>query len=191
MNHIGTLPIETPRLLLRPFTRNDAPAMFTNWANDDRVTKFLRWPTHRSVKDSEKFLTHLVGAYDNRDFYLWAITLKNQDAQPIGSIGVVDKNEATNMVHIGYCIGQKWWNNGITTEAFAGVIPFLFDKVKVNRIESQHDPNNPASGKIMLRCGLTHEGTLRQSDISNRGIVDAAVYGLLAQDYYNGLSINA
>ena len=185
MNHIGTVPIETPRLLLRPFTLNDAPAMFANWANDDRVTKFLRWPTHRSVKDSEEILTRLVGAYDKLDFYLWAITVKDQDNQPIGSIGVVDKNEATNTVHIGYCIGQKWWNSGITTEAFAGIIPFLFDKVKANRIESQHDPNNPASGKVMRRCGLTYEGTLHQADTSNQGIVDAAVYSLLAQDYYN------
>jgi ribosomal-protein-alanine N-acetyltransferase len=92
-----------------------------------------------------------------------------------------------DIVHIGYCIGSKWWGQGITTEAFAGIIPFLFEEVGVNRIESQHDPNNPGSGKVMVKCGLKYEGTLRQADFSNKGIVDASMYSILSSEYYNNL----
>ncbi|HZK29301.1 MAG TPA: GNAT family protein, partial [Clostridia bacterium] len=99
-------------------------------------------------------------------------------------VSVVDKNEKLNSVHIGYCIGSKWWNQGITSEAFSGIIPFFFDQVKVNRIESQHDPNNPNSGAVMMKCGLKYEGTLRQADFSNKGIVDASIYSLLAHEYH-------
>ncbi|HZK55225.1 MAG TPA: GNAT family protein [Desulfosporosinus sp.] len=66
-------------------------------------------------------------------------------------------------------------------------MPFLFDEVKVNRIESQHNPNNPNSGKVMVKCGLKYEGILRQADFSNRGIVDAAIYSLLSNEYNNNL----
>ena len=69
------------------------------------------------------------------------------------------------------------------SEAFARTISFLFEEVGAQRIESQHDPNNPASGKVMEKCGLKYEGTLRKADWSNKGIVDAAIYGLLKEEY--------
>jgi ribosomal-protein-alanine N-acetyltransferase len=122
-------------------------------------------------------------SYAKPSFYLWAIELK-AIGEPIGSISVVDQNERLNMVHIGYCIGSNWWRQGIVSEAFAAIIPFLFDEVKTNRIEARHDPNNPNSGKVMLKCGLQYEGTHRQADWSNQGIVDTAMYGLLVEDYY-------
>lgn len=70
------------------------------------------------------------------------------------------------------------------SEAFSRIIPFLFEEVKVQRIEAQHDPNNPGSGKVMEKCGLKYEGTLRKADWSNKGIVDAAMYALLAEEYF-------
>jgi len=183
MNHIGTKEIETKRLLLRKFTKNDAFAAFNNWTSDEKVTEFLRWPTHNFVDITKSVMEDWVKAYEKKDFYQWAIVLKEIN-EPIGTISIVDKNEMLNIVHIGYCIGSKWWNQGITSEAFSGIIPFLFNDVKVNRIESQHDPNNPNSGKVMAKCGLKYEGTLRQADVSNKGIVDASMYSLLAREYY-------
>ena len=43
MKHIGTKVIETRRLILRPFTMEDAQPMFDNWASDPEVTKYLTW----------------------------------------------------------------------------------------------------------------------------------------------------
>lgn len=183
MNHKGTIKIETERLILRRFTMKDAEAMFNNWASDEKVTEFLRWPVHQTMDITKKVLQEWVKSYKKDDFYLWAIVLKEL-REPIGSISVVGKNEKLDIVHIGYCIGSKWWHQGITTEAFSAIIPFLFEEVKVNRIEAQHDPNNPNSGKVMLKCGLKYEGTLRQADFSNKGIVDASIYSLLASEYY-------
>ena len=184
MNHMGTVSIETKRLLLRQFTERDGMAAFKNWTSDDKVTEFLRWPAHKSIDITERILKEWISSYRNKDFYQWAIVLKEFGDEPIGTISVVDRNERVNSVHIGYCIGSKWWNQGITSEAFSGIIPFLFNEVKVNRIESQHDPNNLNSGKVMLKCGLKYEGTLRQADFNNKGIVDASMYSLLASEYY-------
>ncbi|MEG0751913.1 MAG: GNAT family protein [Oscillospiraceae bacterium] len=183
MNHKGTILIETERLILRKFRLGDSPAAFRNWTSDDNVTKFLRWPTHPNSETTEKIIKIWVESYEDKKNYLWAIVPKNNDDEPVGTLRAGAQNEELGIMHIGYCIGSRWWNKGITSEAFGAIIPFLFDEVKANRIESQHDPLNPNSGKVMTKCGLTYEGTLRKADISNRGIVDAAIYSLLADEY--------
>jgi len=182
MEHKGTKVIETDRLVLRPFRLDDVEAAFLNWTSDDRVTEFLRWPTHESILDTQKVVQGWIAGYENQDFYQWAIVLKTM-GQPVGTISVVDRNEALNILHIGYCIGSKWWHQGITSEAFSAIIPYLFQEVGANRIESQHDPDNPHSGNVMKKCGLSYEGTLRQADFNNKGIVDACMYSLLKSEW--------
>lgn len=182
MEHKGTKTIETERLLLRKFNENDAGAMFRNWESDSKVTEFLRWKTVSDIGIAEQILNDWIKEYRNDDFYQWAIVLK-EIGEPIGTISVVEKNDSLDIVHIGYCIGSKWWNQGITSEAFNAIIPFFFEEIGANRIESQHDPNNPNSGKVMQKCGLKYEGTLRQADWSNKGIVDACIYSLLKSEW--------
>lgn len=188
MNHLGTVNLETDRLILRKFLMSDAKAMYNNWANDHEVTRFLTWPAHLSVEISESVLKDWVNSYDDNKFYQWAIVLKDDINEPIGSISVVHMNEDVDMLHIGYCIGRKWWHQGITSEAFEVAIKFLIEMVCAKRIESRHDPKNPNSGNVMLKCGLQYEGLLRNSDKNNQGICDAAMYGLLAEEYYSAKS---
>ena len=183
MKHLGTRELETDRLILRRFAMDDAPSMFVNWANDPEVTKYLMWPYHESVDVSRAILDEWMPLYEQDDYYQWAIVVKENGPEPIGTIAVVHRDDAAEMAHIGYCIGQKWWNQGITSEALAEVIRFLFEDVGVNRVESRHDPRNPNSGKVMLKCGLQCEGTLRESDWNNQGRCDAAMYAILAKDY--------
>ena len=56
MEHKGTVTIETKRLLLRRFKESDIPAAYNNWMNDDKVTEFLRWSTHKSIDDTRKVI---------------------------------------------------------------------------------------------------------------------------------------
>ena len=102
----------------------------------------------------------------------------------IGTISVVELDERVEKVQIGYCIGRKWWSQGYTTEAFAAIISFLFEEVGVNRIEAMYDLRNPGSGKVMEKCGLQYEGTLRQAGWSNSGIGDMAMHSILASEYF-------
>ena len=181
MKHCGTQRLETERLILRRFVIEDAAAMYKNWAADDDVTKYLSWPSHTSQEISENLITDWVKKYSDEKFYQWAIVLKTA-VEPIGSITVVSMKEDISMVHIGYCIGKKWWHQGITSEALKVVIDFLFDEVGANRIESYHDPNNPNSGGVMKKCGMKYEGTLRSYKKTNQGITDACVYSILKSE---------
>ncbi len=182
MRHLGTKEIQTSRLVLRRFKDSDVTLAFNNWCNDDMVTKYLTWPAHSSIEITKMVINDWIKSYENDNFYQWAIALKDTD-EPIGSISIVRIDEKTNSVDIGYCIGTKWWNKGITTEAFMALLSFIFNEMKVNRVEARHDSNNFNSGKVMIKCGLKYEGTLRQSDSNNQGIVDAVYYSILANEY--------
>lgn len=186
MNHKGTKTIETKRLILRPFTIEDAPAMYHNWAKDSEVTKFLTWPNHLNADISKKVIQSWIEDYDKEDYYQWCIEWK-ESQEAIGSISVVHSNDVTEAVELGYCIGRQFWNQGISSEALSAVVRFFFEEVKVNRIEARHDTNNPNSGKVMERCGLKLEGIHRKADKNNTGICDAAYYGILAEDYRNSM----
>lgn len=194
MKHLGTKQLETQRLILRRFELSDAEAMFRNWASDDEVTRFLMWPSHTDVSVSEAILKDWVGKYSDLKFYQWAITLKAnvnepEGSEPIGCISVVDMDDRLDMVHIGYCIGRKWWHQGITSEALAELIRFFFEEAGVNRVESRHDPKNPNSGKVMMKCGLVLEGTIKQGDWNNQGICDYSIYGLVRGDYEKNMRV--
>lgn len=183
LNHIGTIALETNRLILRQFQDTDDTTMFNNWCNDPDVTKYLMWKTHDSIEETRRVLNDIwISQYDKLDFYQWAMIVK-QTHEPIGSIGVVKHDDSTKMVHIGYCIGKRWWNNGYTSEALIRLVKFFFEDVGINRIESRHDPRNPNSGKVMLKAGLRYEGTSLESEFNNQGICDAANYAILTREF--------
>lgn len=183
MRHMGTCRLETERLILRRFVTADAMAMYQNWASDDEVTRFLTWPAHASIKVTSAVLDGWISSYGRDDFYQWAIVLKGRGDEPIGSISAVSMNDSISMVHIGYCIGRRWWHQGITSEALHALIGFFFNCVEANRIESRHDPRNPHSGKVMEKCGMRYEGTMRSADKNNQGICDASWYAILRSDW--------
>lgn len=182
MKNCGTQRIETDRLILRRYKIEDADAMYKNWASDSEVTKFLTWQPHSSVDVSRSIIEDWLKKYSDKKYYQWAIVLKDNGNEPIGGISVVHMNEDISMVHIGYCLGRAWWRRGIMSEALKAVTDFMFDTVEVNRVEARHDPRNPNSGKVMQKCGMKYEGTLRSADRNNQGICDACYYALLRSE---------
>ncbi len=181
MNHCGTQRLETDRLILRRYAVTDAAAMYKNWASDEEVTRYLTWPPHANEAVSRGVIEDWVSRYPDETYYHWTIVPKDS-REPIGDIAVVMLIERTAAAHIGYCLGRAWWHRGIMPEALKAVTDFLFDVVGVNRVEARHDPGNPNSGKVMQKCGMKYEGTLRGFDWNNQGICDACYYGLLRSD---------
>ena len=184
MNHTGTVRIETPRLILRRFDMADVQPMFDNWASDPEVTRYLTWPPHANLDVTEAVLRDWTASYAHNGFYQWAIVLKENGPEPIGSIAVVSLNETVEGAHIGYCLGRRWWHQGIMSEALQAVIGHLFNAVHAQRIDSMHDPRNPHSGGVMKKCGMQYEGTLRRSARNNQSIADACYYSILADEYH-------
>ncbi len=185
MNHKGTKIIETKRLILRPFRKEDAGQMFCNWASDPEVTKFLTWPTHKNIDVTRQVLESWENEYDKPENYQWAMELK-EIHEPIGSISAVKTDERTESATIGYCIGRRWWGQGLTAEALRALIVFFFEEVGANCVNACHDPRNPNSGKVMKKCGMTYEGTWRGGGVNNQGVCDESWYSILKNEYQNG-----
>ena len=182
LNHKGTKRLETTRLILRKAVKEEAEPMFRNWASDPQVTKFLTWPTHSSISVSQTVIESWISEYEKDNCYQWMIQLKEL-GEPIGSISVVRQNDRIAEAEIGYCIGSRWWHQGIVSEALSAVIEYLFTEVGINRISARHDPNNPHSGGVMRKCGMKYEGTTHDSDRNNQGICDAAQYAILRNQW--------
>lgn len=184
MKHCGTQTLETKRLILRRFTVRDADAMYTNWASDPEVTRYLTWPAHAGVETSRAVLADWTAAYAQESCYQWAIVLKDRADEPVGSIGAVDVSDDIAAVQIGYCLGRRWWHQGIMSEALGAVMDFFFNAVGCNRVACRHDPRNPHSGMVMQKCGMKYEGTQRSADRNNQGICDTSWYALLKDERY-------
>lgn len=182
MKHCGAKTLETSRLILRKFVAEDGEAMFRNWASDPEVTKFLTWPTHSKVEISNMIAAQWVQESEKPDYYQWAIVLKEL-GEPIGSISCVHLDEKTDSAEIGYCIGKAWWGKGIMSEALGEIIRFAFEEMMAKRVYARHDSNNPASGGVMKKCGMTYEGTLRKADYNNQGICDMVCYSILRHEF--------
>ncbi len=182
MNHLGTKLIETERLILRKFKLTDAEGMYNNWASDDDVTRYITWATHKNIEETKEVVSKYVTESEKNNYYHWCIELKETGEQ-VGSIGAFRLFDDLQLFEVGYCIGKKFWNMGITTEAMHALIKFFFEEVGVNRIEARHDTKNPASGVVMKKSGMQLEGILRQAGKNNTGICDSAVYAILKENY--------
>lgn len=186
MKNIGTKLLETDRLILRRANLDDASAMFKNWGSDPKVSRYVTWETHKTVEDSLEYIKHLCDGYNTDNFYNWIVVEKSTDT-PIGTIGVVDVSTKHSTMEIGYCYGVKWWGNGYATEAFKRVIKFLFEEVEVETIYAEHLEANPASGRVMEKCGLTYEGILRGRilDKISKKNEDIKSYSITREEYLN------
>lgn len=184
MKHTGTVPLETERLILRQFTLNDAQQAIDNWMSREQVTRYMTWQPYQNTDDVKAYIQSVIAAYENPDTYYWAIEEKSV-GQVIGSISVIWLNEEVASAEIGYCLGDAFWGKGIMPEALGEIIRFLFEEVGMNRIQATHDVRNPNSGRVMEKCGMRYEGTMRQANRNNQGICDSVMRAILREDYHH------
>lgn len=146
------LTLETDRLILRPFRIEDAVEMFSGWASDPEVTKYLTWNTHTDVEETKQVLNGWITEYEKPERLNFAIVLKRED-KLIGGIDVVGYiGGAGGTPVIGYNLSRKYWGNGYMTEACRCVLAYLFSRgYSEIRIDAMVD--NMASNKVIQKCG--------------------------------------
>ena len=184
--HAGTKTIKTARLTLRKIELDDADAIFRNWANDDAVSRYMRWPTHKNVEETKTNTKSRVDGYKEDNYYYWGICLENGEL--IGAVSVVMAARDDFKAEIGYCIGRKWWGQGYASEAVKAVIGYMFAKTDIERIEAYHSIENPASGKVMAHAGMRHEGFARHKYKTRDGFQDCNLYGIIRDE---AMALNA
>ncbi len=187
MEHKGTVKLETSRLILRRFEPADLEPMFENCWRHKTVTQWTSYAPMAclaDVQNNAEMFTEKWLRYDNPKRYSWAIVEK-QTGQVIGRMFGMHPDDDIGQVELAYELGPGWWNRGLMTEAVETTLRFFFEEVGLNRVFAYHAPENPASGRVMQKCGMVYEGTLRQAGKCNYGIFDVVCYSMLASDYKN------
>lgn len=180
LRHSGSPDLYTRRLRLRAYRPEDYQMMYDNWASDPEVTRFVTWGTHESPEVTKQLVAMWAEGYQSPTVYHWGIEM---NGELIGDIAVVRWREEEESCEIGYCLCRRYWNRGIMTEALGRVITFLFETVGFHRIALCHDTLNPASGRVMMKCGLRPEGVFRGERKRRDGSwMDVAYYAILAED---------
>lgn len=183
MNYIGTKTIVTERLKLRKINKNDYKKAYKNWCSIDEVVKYVTWSKHNDMQETKVVYDSFIENYSDKKYFMWLIELKDRK-EPIGTISVSRKFIDHGTCEIGYCIGNSFWNNGYMTEAVQAVISFLFDKCNALIVCAEHLSNNPASGRVMQKCNMKCEGTLRSRIFDKDNIRnDLVVYSITKEEY--------
>ena len=149
---------ETDRLLLRPVKAADAPVIFTRYARDPDVARYMTWETHRTVDETEAYVADCVKARPDRD-RSYAI-LRHGEDRPIGVFEL--RRSARFRLGFGYALAKDAWGHGFMTEALTHVVAWAMAQPAIFRIGDVCDTENIASARVMEKAGLRREGILRR-----------------------------
>ena len=183
MKDIGTITLETERLILRKLTVADADEAYKNWTSDEQTAKYMTWDVHENVEVTRGLFKIWEEEYNNAYTYRFIVYSK-EFKELIGTIDLVNKNIKEKTGEIGYFYGSKYWGNGYATEALDKVLNFLLNDVGFYLIEAKHFVTNKASGRVMEKCGMKYEATLRKRyfDKLINDRVDIKVYSKTKND---------
>lgn len=167
----------TERLVLRPFTLADAPAVQRFAGAREVALNTLLIPYPYPDGAAEAWISKPRDPHDIN----FAITLR-ESGELVGAIGLVVGREH-DRAEIGYWIAVEHWNRGYATEAARAVIRYGFEELNLNRIFAVHFARNAGSGRVMRKLGMRHEGSLREHLVKWGERIDVEVYGILRGDW--------
>ncbi len=172
--------LRTERLILRPARMSDARDMY-EYSRDPEVARHVLWEAHRSIHQTRAYLRFLLRQYRMAAPGTFVIELIST-GQVIGTIGFMWVQMDNRSAEVGYSLSRAYWNHGLMSEALREVIRFGFGPLHLNRIEAQHEVDNPASGRVMAHAGMRREGLLRQRIYNKGRYVDVELYAILRTD---------
>ena len=148
--------LETKRLVLRPWRESDAETLF-KYASDPDVGPRAGWSPHISVDES---LAIIKNVFSNEG--MWAVELK-ETSEAIGCVGYLpaafsNLDIEQDQCEVGYWIAKPYWNKGFCTEAVRALVDYCFNVKGFTVLWGDYFPMNPASGRVMEKCGFIDTG---------------------------------
>lgn len=173
--------IQTERLVLRCFGLPDAPAIQRLAGAREIADTTMLVPHPYPDGAAEDFIEGTHTGFESGENYVFAITLRDT-RQLCGSMGlkISEKHERGEL---GYWIGMPFWGRGYATEAARGMLHFAFETLRLNSVNAHHFVRNPASGRVLQKIGMTHEGRLRQHVKKWDRFEDLECYSILRSEW--------
>jgi ribosomal-protein-alanine N-acetyltransferase len=152
------LEIQTARLVLRPPESRDAETIFARYASDPDVTRYLSWPRHQSIAETEAFLNFSAQSWEDWPAGPYLIRLRDT-GQLLGGTGLAF--DTADHAVTGYVLAKDAWGKGFATEALMAIVQ-LAPGVGVKRLTAQCHPEHQKSWRILEKCGFARDPSWTQ-----------------------------
>ena len=169
--------IETTRLKLRPYTEDDIPDLVPLVGARAVAAMTLRIAHPYTEQNARDFIAK---TRDDGEIRLAIILASN--GRMCGGVGLRPE-VAHQRAELGYWIGVPYWGNGYATEAAKAMVHYGFETRKLHRIAATHAKQNAASGRILVKLGMRHEGCLREHICKWGEFLDLECYGILSHEW--------
>ncbi|QWZ07146.1 GNAT family N-acetyltransferase [Nocardioides panacis] len=168
----------SPYVELRPVEERDWRAVH-GWASREEVCRYQGWGPN-TEEQTRAFVEQAVAAADERprNRFVYVVTC---DGEVVGSCELNLRGDGQG--EIGYGLHPEHWGRGLATAAARLLLELCFTDLRLHRVFATCDPRNLASGRVLRRLGMTHEGRLREVLLIRDGWRDSDVYGLLAHEW--------
>lgn len=171
----------TRRFLYRPAGMQDATTMVKHLSNPLISKTTLHIPHPYTHADAETWIARNAKEIAAGTAYTFVIIPKGKKNM-IGAIGLHLTAEHSR-AEAGYWVAVPHWNKGIATEALGGILKYGFEVLRLNKIFATHIPENAASGSVMVKSGMTKEGTLRSHYKKERKYITVIQYAITRREY--------
>jgi ribosomal-protein-alanine N-acetyltransferase len=178
----GPLPtMLTARLVLRPFTMDDAGELARSAGAREVARTTLRIPHPYAESQARDYIATIEPTWSAGKGASFAIIDRASNTLA-GGVGLAFES-AHNNAELGYWVAVHAWGNGIATESATRVIDWGFGELQLSRIHAHAFGSNPASSRVLEKLGMKHEGTLRKHIHKWGEIEDAVMYGVLVEEW--------
>lgn len=170
--------LRTKRLVLRPFTLDEAPVVQQLAGEYEVALNTLMVPHPYPDGAAEQWIASLPEDFELDRSHVFAV----DDGQLTGAAGLMFRGDA--IAEIGYWIGKPFWGRGYASEAARELVRYGFESCGLHRIFAMHFSRNPASGRVLRNAGMTYEGKLRQHLKKWDEYLDIEAYGILRDEFF-------
>ena len=161
---------ESDRLILRALSPADAQAAFV-WLSDPVVNRYLRYPLYQRVEQAKKWLDSVSDSIHDFAF------VHKEDGLVIGSGGIYPTDDPT-VWELGYNLRRDCWNQGYATEAASALLRYARDVHGIHDFIARHAAGNPASGRVMEKCGFVYDRDGEDSRFDHSEVFQTRIYKL-------------
>ena len=169
---MGSVPtLETERLILRPLSIEDLDTVYTKWASDPRVNKYMIYPLWKSREDGREWLETMYQDDDKKDFGF----VDKATGELIGSGGIYYHADI-GVWSIGYNLSYDYWNRGLVTEAISKIIEWAREDFTVPVVAGTFAVGNIGSQRVMEKLGMTFYEDTEYSKLDGSETFKAKTY---------------
>jgi len=173
-------PLQTERLTLRLHTPSDIPALMPLIGAREIAATTLRIPHPYIEADAQDFIAGTQEELLNGSGFRLGIVVRESDAL-CGGVGPRIESDHCR-AELGYWIGVPYWGKGYATEAARAMVQYGFETLGLHRIFASHFVNNSASGGVLRKIGMRHEGSQFGHILKWGEFLDIEMYGMVAAD---------